>query len=81
MQLAINIPDNLIKYYDKEQFATEILLNNALMMYAQNKLSLSRSAEFAGMNIYEFIRECTKCKIPIINYSAEDLKKEVENLL
>jgi len=48
-----------------------------LKLFQDGKLTLAQGADFCGMNIYDFISTVSQAGIPIINYSIEDVDKEV----
>jgi predicted HTH domain antitoxin len=80
MQVTINIPDKFAYIDDYPNLAKEIKQDYALSLYRKNKISLSVAAEIAEMNIYEFIAECKKNNVPVINYTPEDLNKELGSI-
>ncbi len=51
----------------------EIRLSYALWLFKQAKITLSKAAELAAMDIYSFIAECKKNEVPVINISKEEL--------
>lgn len=48
--------------------------------YQSHKLSLGKSAEFAGVSKDYFLDLLNQYKIPIIDYSKEDLDEELLRL-
>jgi predicted HTH domain antitoxin len=79
MKVIINLPDKYSYLGDYSQLERDIKQKYALSLYREEKISLSAAAEIAGMNVYEFISECKKYNIPVINYSPEELDKELDN--
>lgn len=79
MQLTINLPDKFRYLGDNNQLQIEVKQKYALFLYREEKISLSSAAELAGMNIYDFMHECKKNNIPVINYTPDDLDKELNN--
>ncbi len=80
MLITLDLPDRLELSYTKERIAEEIKLSYALFLYREGRVSISKASKICGKNIYDFMSECNKNKIPIINYSVEDFKQELENL-
>lgn len=80
MKVTINIPDKFSYLGDYKKLGKDIKQKYALSLYRDEALSLSAAAEIAGVNIYEFIVECKKNNIPVINYPPEDLDKELNDL-
>jgi predicted HTH domain antitoxin len=49
-----------------------------LKLYHKGKLTLSQSAEFSGMNVYDFMSLLALSGIPVIDYNAEELENELK---
>jgi predicted HTH domain antitoxin len=49
----------------------------AINFYEQGEISLGQAAEVAGLNRKEFMHALGERKIPILNYSTEELKEEI----
>lgn len=80
MELRINIPESYTLYFDannEESVGKEFKKNNALMLFKQGRVSVSKAAELAELDIYEFLAECKKNEIPVVDYSPEELDKEI----
>lgn len=71
--LTLNIPDAL-ELDDKE---ASLLL--AFKLYEQGKLSLGRAAELAGYTKVTFAEILARHDIPVFNYPASDLARDVQN--
>ncbi len=80
MKVTLDIPDSYALYYTLASIEQEFKLNLALMLVKQGKISMSRGAEFAELGIYEFLHECKKNEIPVIDYSEEEILQEFEDL-
>jgi len=80
MQITFNIPDNYILYIKPEDIEKNFKLNTALIMYKQGKFSISQATDFSGIDIYEFILECKKLEIPVIDYSVNEIQAELQEL-
>jgi predicted HTH domain antitoxin len=80
MKVTLDIPDSYALYFTLSSIEKEFKLYTALMLVKQGKISVSRGAEFAEMTIYDFMRECKKNDIPVIDYSREELKQEFETI-
>ncbi|RME13131.1 MAG: UPF0175 family protein [Ardenticatenia bacterium] len=57
----------------------DLLLELALALYAQNKLSAGKASELAHVSLWEFRRHLANRRIPV-HYSVEDLNQDVETL-
>ena len=49
----------------------------AMHLYQDRVLSLGKSARLAGMNLWEFIELISEYKIPVMDYSEEELAAEL----
>jgi predicted HTH domain antitoxin len=78
--LTIPLPDHLLvsMNMNTEEIITSMRKEYGLKLYHQGKLTLSQSAEFSGMNIYEFMSLLTSSGIPVIDYNAEELENELK---
>ncbi|NJS35713.1 MAG: type II toxin-antitoxin system prevent-host-death family antitoxin [Brachymonas sp.] len=52
----------------------------ATSLFKTGDLSLGQAKSLAGMNHYEFMEHLGQLKIPVINYSVDDLKQELDSL-
>lgn len=68
-ELKIELPSNISK--DEAQ----LLL--AVKLFETSKLSIGQAALLAGYSKRTFIELLSKMGIPVINYPAEDLEREI----
>lgn len=59
----------------KEQLADDMKFYTAVMLYKKDKLSLGKSALFAGCNKSEFIHKLQKENIAIFDYDSDTIAK------
>ena len=80
MQVTINIPDfaPLTLNNDMQELKQTIKLNSALMLFKNAKLSIEQASSFAGLDIYDFMAECSKNNIAVISYEENELENELE---
>ena len=69
VELKLDLPSNLT-----EEEARTFL---AIKLYEIERLSLGQAAKLAGYSKRAFIEILGKHKIPIFNYSPEDLREEL----
>jgi predicted HTH domain antitoxin len=50
----------------------------ALKLYEAGKLSIGKAAELSGLSYRAFLDRLGEYKVPIFNYPASDLEKELE---
>jgi predicted HTH domain antitoxin len=80
MNITIDLPESYKLYFGDADIEHELKKNSALILYKQGKISLSKASELSDMNIYDFIYECKKNQIPVIEYSSEEIDREFENI-
>ncbi|MBP6739175.1 MAG: UPF0175 family protein [Leptospiraceae bacterium] len=80
MQVSIDLPDVYFSFYDKPTLVKELQLSLALILFKQSKVSITKAANIAGMDLYEFMKECKRNEIPVINISVEEQNEEWNNL-
>jgi predicted HTH domain antitoxin len=51
-----------------------------LWLFKSAKVTLSKAAELATLDIYDFMAECKKNEVPVINVSREDLLDELASM-
>ena len=80
MKVTLDIPDSYALLYTLASIEKGFKLSMALMLVRQGKISVSRGAELAELEIYEFLNECKKNEIPVIEYSEQEILDEFEAL-
>ena len=80
MQVTLNIPDftPLTLNSDMQELKKTIKLNSALMLFKNAKLSIEQASDFAGMNLYDFMAECSNNNIAVISYDEAELVNELK---
>jgi predicted HTH domain antitoxin len=69
VEMTIRVPLNLSE--------EEVRLSLAVKLYEEGKLSLGQAAELAGFSLRAFMEILGRRRIPIFNYSAEELRQEL----
>lgn len=80
MQLVFDIPDQFSQLAEASEWIKQFKLNTALMLFKEGEISIGLAKDLAGIDIYAFMDACAKHKIPVVNYSVEDLAVEIENI-
>lgn len=80
MQIALDLPNDFIVLQPLKEIERDIRLSYALWLFKQAKITLSKAAELAAMDIYSFISECKKNEIPVINLTKEELLEELADM-
>jgi predicted HTH domain antitoxin len=80
MQIAIELPNDFMAMQSEQKVKQEMRLSYALRLYKTAQVTLSKAAELANMDIYEFMRFCKEEQIPVINVTKEELQEELESM-
>ena len=80
MQVLVDLPDEYFSFYDKPTLAKEIQVSLALLLFKQSKISIGKAANIAGMDLYEFMKECKKNEIPVVSITVDELNDEWESI-
>jgi predicted HTH domain antitoxin len=77
--LTLDYPDGLEQavHLTPDELTDQIRLMAALKMFELGKLSSGKAAELAGLNRVEFFEMCGRYRVPIFNYSPEELEAEL----
>ena len=54
MQIAIDLPSDFVAFRGASLVQKEIRVSYALWLYQQTRVTLSKAAQLAGLDIYEF---------------------------
>ena len=80
MQLAIELPNDFTQLRGTERIIKEIHLSYALRLYKSEEVTLSKAAELAGLDLYDFMSACKQEGIPTIAISKEELLDELNGM-
>jgi len=80
MQLAIELPNDFMALEKEHEVEREVRLSYALRLYKQARVTISKAAELAGLDLYRFMELCSEEQIPVIDMSPEELQQELEGL-
>ena len=80
MLIILDIPEQYLIDSTLVEFGKNLKLYAALMMFKSGKLSAGSAAEFAEVDRFRFAEACDQNGIPLIDYTAEELCKEMQSL-
>ncbi len=79
ISLKITLPADIILALNesKDEIIQEMKFYYAIKMFEMKKLSCGKAAQLCDMDKWSFIEALNKLNIPVINYTIEELEKEV----
>lgn len=80
MQLVVEIPDQFSEMAAPSEWVKQFKLNTALMLFKEGQISIGLAKELAGIALWDFMQECGKHQIAVINYDPEDLATELNSI-
>nr|VFJ68151.1 MAG: Predicted antitoxin, contains HTH domain [Candidatus Kentron sp. DK] len=79
MQIAIDLPNDFVAFQGEHDIRRDIRLSYALWLFQAERVTISKAAELAGMDIYDFMATCKASRIPVIDVDRSTLLAEMEN--
>jgi predicted HTH domain antitoxin len=77
MQIAIELPNDFVNFQGTAGIRQEVAVSYALWLYQQGRVILSKAAELAGVDLYDFMMICKRKKVPVIDISRDELIAEL----
>jgi predicted HTH domain antitoxin len=80
MQIAINLPNDFVAFQSAAEIEKDMRLSYALWLFKNARVTLSKAAELAGMDVYDFLAACKQNEVPVIDISKEELLEELAGM-
>ncbi len=80
MQIAVNLPNDFVAFQSVSEIEKDMRLSYSLWLFKNARVTISKAAELAGMDIYEFIAACKQNDVPVIDISKEELMEELAGM-
>lgn len=80
MQVAIDLPNDLVTFQGAADTRKELQTSYALWLFQRERVTLAKAAEVAGVSLSEFMSLCKANQIPVIDMSRDELTAELEGL-
>lgn len=77
MQIAIDLPNDFVAFQAVPDIRQEVRTSYALWLYQQERVTLVKAAELAGVNLYDFMSICKTNRIPVIDITRDELLEEL----
>jgi predicted HTH domain antitoxin len=80
MQIAINLPNDFVDFQAAENIEKEMRLSYSLWLLKNARVTLSKAAELAGLDIYDFMVACKENEVSVIDISKDELVEELAGM-
>lgn len=77
MKIAIELPNDFVAFQAEPTIRREISASYALWLYQQERVTLAKAAELAGVDLYDFMVICKANHVPVIDISRNELLDEL----
>ncbi len=77
MQIAIELPNDFVAFQAVSDIRQEVRTSYALWLYQQERVTLVKAAEVAGVSLYDFMGICKSNQIPVIDITRDELLEEL----
>ncbi len=78
MQIAVELPNDFVAFQQSNEIKREISLSYALWLFKSAKFTLSKAAEIAGLDIYDFMSACKENEVPVVDIDKRALIEELQ---
>lgn len=78
--VRIEFPKDIFLHWggSKEKIEKDVKRATALELFREKRLSFGKAADLAGMSLSDFMDLTREHKIPLIDYSLEELEEEIK---
>jgi len=80
MQIAINLPNDFVSFQSAADIEKDMRLSYALCLFKNARVTLTKAAELAGLDIYDFMSACKQNEVAVIDISKEELLEELAGM-
>jgi predicted HTH domain antitoxin len=77
MQVAIELPNDIVEFQSIEIVKQDLALAYAMLLYKKGKITLSKGAHLAGLNLMSFMQFCSINGVAVIDDTEEDFLSEI----
>jgi predicted HTH domain antitoxin len=79
MQIAIDLPNDFVQFQTESDIQQEIRVSYAIWLFQHQRVTLSKAAELAGLNIYDFMVLCKANQVPVIDLTRDEIIEELNS--
>ena len=79
MQISIELPNDFVAFQAAPTLRSEISASYGLWLFQQERVTLAKAAELAGLNLYDFMIFCKSSGVSVIGISPQELRDELDS--
>ena len=80
MQIAINLPNDFVSFQSAADIEKDMRLSYSQWLFKNARVTLTKAAELAGLDIYDFMSACKQNEVAVIDISKEELLEELAGM-
>ncbi len=80
MQIAIDLPNDFVNFQSVAGIEKNMRLSYSLWLFKNAKMTITKAAELANLDIYHFIAACKQNQVPVIDISKQELLDELAGM-
>jgi predicted HTH domain antitoxin len=80
MQIAVNLPNDFVALQSPLEIERDMRLCYALWLFKNARVTLSKAAELASLDIYDFLAACKRNEVPVIDIERDELLEELAGM-
>jgi predicted HTH domain antitoxin len=80
MQIAIDLPNDFVNFQSVADIEKDMRLSYSLWLFKNAKVTITKAAELAHLDIYDFMAACKQNQVTVIDISQQELLDEVAGM-
>ena len=80
MQIAIDLPNDFVNFQTVADIEKDMRLSYSLWLFKNAKVTITKAAELANLDIYDFMAACKQNQVSVIDISKQELLEETSRI-
>ncbi|QFY44612.1 UPF0175 family protein [Candidatus Methylospira mobilis] len=80
MQIAIDLPNDFVNFQSVAEIEKDMRLSYSLWLFQNAKVTITKAAELAHLDIYDFMAACKQNQVPVIDIGRQELLDELAGM-
>jgi predicted HTH domain antitoxin len=77
MQVAVDLPNEFVAFHGPGEVERDMRASYAMFLVQQGRVTLSKAAQLAGMDIYDFMALCKAHRISTMDLTADEIAHDL----